>query len=110
MTIEIGENHPVCIAYRVKFYLRLIDDCIAAHLTNFGFYLLRFVGAHKIISENVLDPLYAFFDTGIIIGGTVHSQQIFQHIDGHISALFNFLCPPQSRPAYCTLPKAGCFS
>ena len=60
----------------------------AVHLQQ-GKNLLCFIRAYKVVGKNRFN---AGFNNSRVITATILPQQEFQHIDGHIRALFDFLC------------------
>ena len=88
---EIGKLRFVAILFDVQLNGDLVDDRIAASGAQMGKDFLRFIRAHEVVRQNMLDRLYAPFDDGFIITRTILSQKEFEDIDGHIGAFLDLL-------------------
>ncbi len=65
---------------------------MTAFLSELCNYLLRFVGADKVLAEYLLNVLYPFFDYIVFVGGTILPEKKFKDIDRNVCSFLDFLC------------------
>ena len=82
---EVGELRLVNIFLLVKFDPHLVDHFETAAFTDQRLDLLCLIGTHVVLGQDFFDVLQPLPHDLIIIGGTIHAEQVFQHIDRDVS-------------------------
>lgn len=88
---EVAELRLVDVALLVERHAHLVDDLETAALADRRFHLLRLVGTHVVLGEDLFDRAEAVFDNGLVVRRAVGSEQIFQDVDWHVGAFLDQL-------------------
>ena len=88
---QIGKGSKETVFLDVKIYRHHVDDGMAAVFPQQRKDLLRLVGADKVVRQDALDVLHAFFNDFFIVGTAVLPQKKFKDIDWDIGSLFDLL-------------------
>ncbi|MDT4813316.1 hypothetical protein FQZ97_462940 [compost metagenome] len=96
---QVAEKGLVTVLALIEPHGYPVDHLVGAALAHKRFNLLGLVRAHIVFGQHSLDVLQALLDDLSIIRCAVHPQQVFEHIDGDVSALLDQLCQVLSHHA-----------
>ena len=98
---QVTERGFIAVFFLIQTHRDTINYLEAAALTHDGFHFLRFIWANVVIRQNRFNVFQSRSDHLRIIRGAVHTQQILQHIHGHVCALFHALGEILTHHAAC---------
>ena len=86
---EVGKLSLIAVFLDVQLDRQLINNRVAAALTQNGQDLLRLVRADEIVRQNLFDIVNALVNHALIVRAAVLSQEELQNIDRNIRTLFD---------------------
>ena len=86
LNTKVREGCLVPVFLCIKNYCNPVYNCIASSLSKEGQYLLCFIRADIVITQNTLHIVYSLVNNLRIIRITILSEKIFQHIYRYICA------------------------
>ena len=87
LNAEVRESCLVPVFLCIKNYCNPVYNCITASLSKKGQYLLCFIRADIVITQNTLHIVYSLINNLWIIRITILSEKIFQYIYRNIGSL-----------------------
>ena len=89
LNTKVRKSCLVPVFLCIKNYCNPVYNCIASSLSKEGQYLLCFIRADIVITQNTLHIVYSLINNLLIIGITILTEKIFQHIYRNICTFSN---------------------